>query len=249
MVNLVVDIGNTQAKVAVFDHYKMIRLEFFESLTPERLDTYFASGSPISNSILSSVSGVSVSELEEILRKRTNYMRFSVNLFTTIRNAYKSPHTLGLDRLAGAIGAHGMYPKKNCLIIDAGSCITYDLISSIGVYQGGSISPGLDMRLKALHTFTGKLPLIELEEIFSLEQGVDTRTSILSGVVQGAVFEVVGFITHYMSQYDQLQVILCGGNARFFDTRLKNAIFTDILTLEPNLVLIGLNDIIHQRND
>lgn len=249
MVNLVIDIGNTHAKVAVFDHRKMIRLDFFDSLTPERLDAYFEPGSLISHSILSSVSGISVSKLEEILHQRTDYVRFSVDLSTVIRNAYKSPHTLGLDRLAGAIGAHVIYPTNNCLIIDAGSCITYDLISSIGVYHGGSISPGLHMRLKALHTFTGKLPLIEMEDTFSLQQGVDTRTSILSGVVQGTVFEILGFITYYMSQYEQLQVILCGGDASFFDTRLKNAIFTDILTLEPNLVLIGLNDIIHQRND
>lgn len=105
------------------------------------------------------------------------------------------------------------------------------------------------MRLKALHVFTDKLPLIDFDDSFMFMEGSDTRASILSGVIQGAVLEMQGFITNHISHDTSLQVILCGGDAAFFDTRLKNTIFADTLRTEPNLVLIGLNDIIRQQND
>jgi type III pantothenate kinase len=168
-------------------------------------------------------------------------------LQTGIENKYKSPATLGLDRLAGIIGARTLFPDKNCLVIDAGTCITYDAINKDGVYEGGSISPGLKMRLKAMHNFTRRLPEVELVE-YDDWQGYDTKSAMLSGVLNGAIEEVKGFIEIYNSKYSKLHVILCGGDSIFFDNRLKNSIFAHALKTEPNLVLIGLNEVI-QQND
>ncbi|MFN8406447.1 MAG: type III pantothenate kinase [Sphingobacteriaceae bacterium] len=249
MANLVIDIGNTHTKVAVFNEYKLVSVDHYESLTPQDLLTYLNNKNDITYSILSSVSSSSLADLEEILSEQTIYIRFSTNLATSINNQYKSPQTLGLDRLAGMVGAQTLYPGKNCLVIDAGTCITYDVVNHEGIYNGGSISLGIHMRLKALHVFTDKLPLIDFDDSFMFMEGSDTRASILSGVIQGAVLEMQGFITNHISHDASLQVILCGGDAAFFDTRLKNTIFADTLRTEPNLVLIGLNDIIRQQND
>ena len=247
MLNLVIDIGNTRSKIAFFDNFNLVRLEVTEKLSIGQLQKYIIEEN-VSRSIISSVNN-EVSEMEAILEKHTTYTRFSYKLNTKIKNLYSNPDRLGLDRLAGIIGAQAMFNNTNCLVIDCGTCITYDSIDEAGLYCGGSISAGLNMRLKALNAFTEKLPLIEIDTNFNEWKGADTRSSILSGVIQGAVSEVLGFIKYYTLRYKKLQVLLCGGDAKFFDTRLKNSIFANILHTEPNLVLIGLNEVIHQQND
>lgn len=246
MANLVIDIGNTRTKIAVFHGREIIKTEILDQLTTATLAGYLIK-EDITASIISSVDE-DITELENVLSK-TNYIRFSVQAYSAIHNHYKTPETLGLDRLAGVIGAWVLFPNSNSLVIDAGTCITYDAIDTSGNYYGGSISPGLTMRLKALHTFTGRLPLVELDNVYSIQTGSDTQTSILSGVMQGTVLEITGFIELYKTKHPDLQVILCGGDADFFDTRLKNSIFAPIIKREPNLVLIGLNEVIHQHND
>ncbi len=153
---------------------------------------------------------------------------------------------MGLDRIAGVIGAKSLFPDTNCLVIYAGTCITYDAVDLAGVYEGGSISPGLKMRLKAMHKFTGRLPEVELSN-YADWRGYDTPSAMLSGVLNGCTEELRGMIEIYRSRYPGLQVILCGGDAIFFDTRLKNSIFAHTLKTEPNLVLIGLNEVIEQQ--
>lgn len=248
MINLVIDIGNTHTKVAIFDHQVLRKVDHYESLKLQHIHSYLTN-KEITHSILSSVSLDHIAELEELLAKQTTYIHFATHLATTINNQYQSPETLGLDRLAGLVGAQALHPHKNCLVVDTGTCITYDAVSKKGLYYGGSISPGIYMRLKALHTFTDKLPLVDLDFEFTAVEGTDTRTSILSGVTQGAILELQGFIKNYQLRYPDLQVILCGGDAFFFDARLKNTIFAHLLSVEPHLVLIGLNEIIHQQND
>jgi type III pantothenate kinase len=249
MKNLIIDIGNTHTKVAVFDGGVLIKVDHYESpLQPQHIYSYLDE-KKITHSILSSVSLDRVTELERILEEQTTYIRFAAYLATTIDNQYKSPETLGLDRLAGIVGAQALYPHSNCLVIDAGTCITYDVITKQGAYYGGSISPGIHMRLKSLHAFTDKLPLVKLDFEFTDIEGTDTLTSILAGVTQGTVLELQGFIKNYRLRHPDLQVILCGGDAIFFDTRLKNSIFAHNLSIEPHLVLIGLNEIIRQQND
>jgi type III pantothenate kinase len=159
-----------------------------------------------------------------------------------ISHRYKTLDTLGADRIAGVVAVHALYPGKNVLLIETGTCITYDLISADGIYQGGGISPGLHMRFMALHTFTHKLPLIEPVSNPAL-LGDSTETSILSGVVNGLKAEVEGIISLYESNYENLTIILSGGNLDYFDKNLKNNIFA-----VPNIVLTGLN-IILEFND
>jgi type III pantothenate kinase len=247
MVNLVIDIGNSSTKVAVFNNRQLSYLENHHVIDSDLL-TGLISHFEIRNSIISSVNG-EIGEFEEILRGNTTYNRFSVSDQSIVNVTYQSPQTLGLDRLAAVIGARTCYPGRNCLVIDAGTCITYDAVDAEGTYSGGSISPGLNMRFKAMHSFTGRLPLLSADENFSRMQGSDTATSMISGAQNGIYWEVLGFIQHYSLQYPDLQTILCGGDSKFFDTRLKSSIFAHAFKTEPHLVLIGLNEVIYQHND
>lgn len=244
MAQLVVDIGNSRTKVAIFDDHKLIRKEIIDRLLPDSLNV-FLEEYDIRESIISSVND-EIDTLENILFARTRYTRFSTQLKTGIDNRYRSKETLGLDRLAGIIGAKTLFPGRNCLVIDVGTCITYDVIDESGVYCGGSISPGIKMRLKAMHSFTGRLPSVEVID-FNESEGYDTVTSMLSGAMNGALYELKGFIENYNLQYADLQTILCGGDAIFFDTKFKSSIFAHTLKTEPDLVLIGLNEVIHQQ--
>lgn len=244
MLQLVIDIGNSRTKAAIFDDQKLVKMDILKYPDTDYVLSYFNDYN-IQHSIISSVND-DIHVLEDALAQRTNYIRFSAQLNNSIDNRYKTPGTLGLDRLAGVIGAKTIFPVRDCMVIDAGTCITYDAIDKNGVYKGGSISPGLKMRFKAMHTFTGRLPLVELADFDGLE-GYDTVTSMLSGVVNGTLSEIKGFIETYRSEYSDLQIILCGGDANFFDTRLKSSIFAHTLKTEPNLVLIGLNEVIHQQ--
>jgi type III pantothenate kinase len=247
MANLVVDIGNSRAKLAVFRDRELIRSAAFTELQPETVETLIREYQ-VSSSILSSVTAFD-EKLVSILENNTRYIRFSSEQPAFVRVNYRTPETLGLDRLAGVIAAHALFPEQPALVIDAGTCITYDLVDAEGNYSGGSISPGLDMRLKAMHTFTGRLPLVERSESIEEPFGRDTRTSMLSGVLEGTWHEVRGFIEAYNREYNGVQVVLCGGDAEFFDTRLKNSIFAHSVKTEAHLVLIGLNEVIHHYND
>lgn len=244
MANLVIDIGNSRTKLAVFRGRKLVESFKVDKLDTDQLDR-FLNEHGITHSIVSSVND-DIKDLEKLLKAKTQFIRFSTELKTRIVNKYKSPETLGLDRLAGVIAAKALFPDTNCLVIDAGTCITYDAIDKEGVYFGGSISPGLKMRLDAMHKFTGRLPKVEYSN-YADWQGFDTNSAMLSGVVNGSFQELKGMIEVYNSHYLGLQVILCGGDAIFFDSRLKNSIFAPTLKTEPNLVLIGLNEVIEQQ--
>lgn len=253
MANLVIDIGNTRTKLAVFEYDRLQFMETGKVPEPAALKEFLETHR-IDTSIISSVNE-EVAELETVLNRRTRYIRFTAGTRNGISNRYKSRETLGLDRLAGVIGAHALHPGKASLVIDAGTCITYDAIDEHGIYLGGSISPGLNMRLKAMHTFTGRLPLISLQvegrtaqQVASDWYGDDTASAMLSGVLNGTLGEVSEFIGTYHSKYKELEVILCGGDANFFDSRLKNSIFAHTLKTEPHLVLIGLNEVIRYND-
>ncbi len=247
MINLVIDIGNTFTKVALFDNRNIIELNKFERFGISDLKKII-SQKKIEWAILSSVNQ-EVNEVEEFLETNYKYVRFNSTMPAGVINHYSTPQTLGLDRFAAVIGVASMFPQTNCLVIDAGTCITYDFIDKDKNYWGGSISPGLSMRFKSMHTLTGRLPLVAYNSEFENFYGDDTQTAILSGVQQGMIYETLGFINEYASRYSGLQVILCGGDVKFFDTRLKNSIFANSLKTEPHLVLIGLNEVIHQRTN
>jgi type III pantothenate kinase len=154
-------------------------------------------------------------------------------------NLYATPLTLGVDRLAGVCGAQQIFPLQHCLVIDAGTCITYDFLDKEGKYYGGGISPGLKMRFQAVHTFTAKLPLVTPKGHVPLI-GNSTESCIQSGVVNGVLAELDGIIDQYGKKFEGLRVILCGGDAMFFENQLKASIFAS-----PELVLIGLNSILN----
>lgn len=190
----------------------------------------------ITSSILSSVKGVDA-EISAIVEVYSTEV-LSEKTSLPIINNYKTPLTLGKDRLAAVIGASVLYPGKDVLVFDAGTCLTIDFINLDKEYVGGRISPGIEMRYNALHTFTDKLPLIRSEKN-ALVIGNDTKTSIISGVQQGILAEVKTIISEYKSQNADTFFVFTGGDSFYFEKELKNSIFAN-----PNLVLIGLNEIL-----
>ena len=247
MKTLVIDIGNSLTKVAVFDGDNILFVEKSPNLNSAYVNS-IVQEYHIQKTIISSVLVKNADGLSALAKKR-NFLWFNSQTKLPISNLYLSPETLGLDRLAGVVGAKKLYENNPVLVIDAGTCITYDYTDKCGQYFGGSISPGIQMRLNALHEQTGKLPLVPFDENFTSSFGVNTQQSILSGVINGILGEAKAFIEHYVSLNADLKIILCGGNARFFDTRFKNSIFAHHIINEPNLVLIGLNTIVNFQND
>ena len=237
IVNLIIDIGNSSAKLAVFNHGEIIYfLRCSHDMLNNLSDLY--EQYPITRGIVSSVV-----ELSEDIQQILKNLPFPVVEFTyetpiPIKNLYESPKTLGMDRLAAAVAANMIYPNRQVLIIDAGTCITYDLIDELGQYHGGNISPGVDIRLKALQTFTGKLPLVSKEGEKPL-LGKDTDTAIRSGVIRGIEYEMNGYLVELKKIYPSLLIFLTGGSEFSFDTKLKSSIFADVY-----LVLKGLNRIL-----
>jgi type III pantothenate kinase len=235
-IKLITDFGNTLQKLAVFDGKNLHIKEVFQDLKPDGLIRFIKKNGPFQGIILSSVSNHSV-ELEKILSKSGKFILLDSRTPIPFKNLYQTPETLGKDRIAAVTGAWSMFQGKNILVIDAGTCITYDLITSKGEYLGGGISPGIRMRFQAMHTFTGKLPLVEPEDFDELI-GRSTRESLLSGVYNGVMAEISELIRMYENKFGDLTVILTGGDYQFLHNKLKINIFA-----VPELVLLGLNDI------
>jgi type III pantothenate kinase len=234
--NLIIDIGNTRTKIAVFENGKINTYSAFETFTPNDL-IKISSDQEIRYCIISSVNDIDRSIISFLSAK---YSLFILDAKTPLplKNHYETPETLGKDRLAAAVAAGNLFPGSDVLVIDAGTAITYDLILGGKIYMGGGISPGLDMRFKALNAFTGKLPLVGDISPAPLT-GSNTIDSIRSGVINGTVCEIEGIISLYQQKYPSLEVILTGGNHYFFDKQLKIKTFA-----APNLVLVGLNIIL-----
>ena len=196
-----------------------------------------------SRAILATVIDLSEAVEQQLARLPVPLLRLDADTALPVENLYETPRTLGYDRIAAVVGAHERCPNRDILVIDAGTCITYELIDAAGRYHGGNISPGLQMRLKALHAFTGKLPLVSAKGR-TLSIGKDTDTAIRAGVLQGIAYEISGYIERLTEKYPQLLVFLTGGDDFSFDTKLKNVIFADRF-----LVLKGLNRILNYNND
>lgn len=243
MHNLVIDIGNTNSKIAVFKNSALI---LFESLDHIDLDilTGLLKKHSIVNATVSSVKQ-DASAIIAVLESNTKYIPFSTLVNTGVKNYYQSVTTLGQDRWAKVIAVYHAYPQQNCLIVDAGTCITYDLLNDKGEYFGGSISPGIQMRFEALNHYTGKLPLVKWNrELQHIPQGTNTDTAIINGVLQGAINEVEGFINLQNKENTDLKVVITGGDATFLLEQLKNSIFAPQIIHDPYLVLKGLNEVI-----
>ncbi|WP_316813492.1 type III pantothenate kinase [Pedobacter heparinus] len=243
MHNLVIDIGNTNSKLAVFKEKTLVDYQVLKQIVPADL-LKLIKAYPILNATISSV-GEDLQEVISVIKSNTNYIPFSTKINTGIKNNYQSLSTLGLDRWAKVIAANTCYTGKNCLMIDAGTCITYDLLNSESEYSGGSISLGVAMRFKALHHFTGRLPQVAWDrENIEIPAGTDTVSAIKNGVLQGIIHEVEGFISSYNEENKGLTVLLTGGDAAFLLEQLKNSIFAPQIIHDPYLVLKGLNEVI-----
>jgi type III pantothenate kinase len=234
MTNLVIDYGNSSAKVGIFEDHTL-REKLVISDTTELKK--FLDQSRQENFIISSVSHDPVEVSSWVVHVRKKFILHHT-LPLPITNRYGSPSTLGPDRLAGVCGAQQMFPEQNCLVVDAGTCITYDFIDASGSFLGGGISPGLSMRFQAVHTFTKKLPLVAPVEGITLI-GANTQECIQSGVINGLIEELNGIISQYQHKFTDLKVIFCGGDVHFFENKLKASIFA-----VPELVLSGLNSIL-----
>lgn len=243
MRNLVIDIGNTFSKLAVFEQKELIHFEQLEKVEENGL-LNLINEYRIENSTVSSVSN-QIENLETLLKKNTHYTRFGTAITGEVKSHYESPTTLGLDRWAKVIAAHCLYRGNNTLMIDAGTCITYDVLTATDEYFGGSISLGLNMRFKALNHYTGRLPLVNWDKAQTeIAEGTNTQNAIKRGVLQGAVNEIEGFIALEQKRNKNLKVILTGGDSLFLTKQLKNSIFAAQITHEPYLVLKGLNEVI-----
>jgi len=238
--NLTIDIGNTLVKVAVFEdgeevYFKTFTLENFL----EKLKNILKEYSQVSNLIISSVS----KDIEEILKevpKHIQVLELSATTPVPFRNLYKTPQSLGIDRIALVVGAVKEFLDKDVLIIDAGTCITYDIVTKKKEYLGGVISPGINMRLKAMHNFTSKLPLVSINEEININNiGTTTQENLEIGAVMGTIMEIDGFIDRYKLQYQDLTVILTGGDSQLLSKKVKNSIFAPY-----NFLLKGLNHIL-----
>lgn len=232
--NIVIDRGNSSFKCGLF-YGGVLEEEFFSAEESQVVD--WVEDKKPEYILFSSVAG------DEGVDWKSKFPAVRIifvdkNISLPFKNLYGTPETLGADRVAAVAGAFALFPRKNCLVIDTGTCITYDFLDFDGNYQGGGISPGLQMRFRALNQFTAKLPLVEKVDETELI-GTDTRHSILSGVLHGTVAEVEGIITKYRQKHGELQVIMCGGDTKFFESKLKEHIFA-----VANLVLIGLNRIL-----
>lgn len=234
---LAVDIGNTRTKIALFEKDRISDILVFEKKNfLKNFKKIFYKTHSKAKIILSSV-GKFDQETFEWLKQHTDIIVISHRTNFPFTNSYHTPNTLGIDRMVLSAGAVLEFPQQNRLVIDAGTCITFDFIDKNDRYIGGSISPGIQLRYKALNEYTEKLPQLEFENINYLT-GVSTQQSIHSGVINGTLAEIEGFIHQYRSQHPDLTVILTGGDTDFLAKRLKNTIFAN-----SNFLLESLNSL------
>ncbi len=234
--NLVFDIGNTQYKLSIFYNNKMVFHQYLDDLNQKLLNK-LTEEYPIKKAICSDTRGIDLSRIQEYI-PNIPFIELTHKTKVPLQLNYKTPETLGKDRIAGAVGATSIFPNTPVLIIDIGTALTIDFVSEKQVFEGGIISPGQELRFKALHNFTGKLPLLEPANETDL-RGNSTKTAMQFGVQNGMLFEINEYISRYKNQYPDLKTIITGGDAYLFDTKIKYAIFA-----EPFLVPIGLNTII-----
>ncbi len=238
--NLVIDQGNSSAKVEIFEGEKVVFYQKYERFSVEEAESLLREYD-CRQAILSTV----VDEDEQLTRylsdKLEKWVCLTNETTIPIEILYETPKTLGRDRIAVCVGANYLMPDTNLLVIDVGTAITFDIVNSQNQYVGGNISLGIDMRRKALHTFTAKLPLIEVDDDAKMI-GTTTETAIESGIIHGIAGEINSFIAAVSEVYPNLNVFLTGGSAKCFEKRIKSKIFA-----ERNLVHIGLNRILNYR--
>ncbi|MDA3879467.1 MAG: type III pantothenate kinase [Prolixibacteraceae bacterium] len=238
MPNLVVDIGNTRTKVAVFEQNKIVMSFPTNELTVNDITSIKNEYPEIESAIFSTVRS-NADVLHPMLKANfKKVVELNQNTQLPIEICYETTSTLGKDRIAAAVGANYFYPNCDLLVIDAGTAITYDFVNYNNQYTGGFITPGLNMRFKALHQFTDKLPLLKASAPQN-HQGRNTTESIIGGIQMGLEGEIGRIITHFQSKSDEMLIILTGGDTKYFEKLLKNYNFVSL-----EIILPGLNTIL-----
>ena len=234
---LVADIGNTRTKATIFFNEKI----FFESeKNPEELFSFLKKGNISIKKALICETGKDEIFLNLLNRHNIPYEYLSSSTCTPIHSKYSTAETLGTDRVAAICGAQALHPNANLLCITAGTCITYNLLTTEKIFMGGSISPGINMRLKAMAHFTAKLPLVDWDfEVLPALLANNTKDSLLSGAIHGTIKEIEGIIDEYQNTFNNLKIIITGGDASFLAANVKKD-----LILRPNLILEGLYTIL-----
>lgn len=241
--NLVVDIGNTRIKAAFFEGNTL--LEPYASWNANEEEAVFLkwlANQTAENCIFSSVGKELAIRMQEVLSVKSRIIQLDEQTALPFKNQYETPKTLGKDRLAAVAGAWHLFPDKDCLVIDAGTCVTYDFLRADGVYVGGNIAPGLQMRLDAMHHFTARLPRPGLDDLPRQPIGYNTQTALQNGAIQGLLAEIAWHSQLFGQNPDNVQVVLTGGDAIFLAKQTKLKIFA-----EPRLVLLGLHKILQHN--
>jgi type III pantothenate kinase len=233
--NLVIDRGNSRIKAGLYNEKTLVNKFSFST---EAQLVSFLQDKDLNHILISSVAQPA-NELLAILNASGKKIELTHRSPVPIKNLYATPETLGVDRLAAACGALDIFPNRNCLVIDIGTCINYEFVDAQASYHGGAISPGIKIRYEGMHKFTGQLPLIANDSKAAPLIGDTTETCMRSGVINGMIAEINGIIGKYQEIYPGLGVILCGGDYPLFENQLKPHIF-----VAPDLVLIGLNRIL-----
>lgn len=239
--NLIIDIGNSYTKTAVFQKGKFLKQSITENakLQNDYPETFFSADYTITAVIVSSVKKQLPEAINEIKKKIPEFWVLHQNTPLPIKNLYQTPETLGKDRLAAAVGANALFPETNLLVIDAGTALTVDFVSDKNAFTGGIISPGLQMRFNALHKMTDRLPLCFPDAEFSEISAQRTEDALKAGVQNSMIFEISTYIDRYSYNYPGLKTVLTGGDVFFFANTLKKKIFA-----KPDLVIFGLNKIL-----
>jgi type III pantothenate kinase len=241
--NLVIDIGNTKTKLSIFKNGEIVYFSALEKINTGHILNLQRKFPGLDKAIISSVKKYS-NEIKDYLKKKFRlFIELNAGTPLPLENCYQSKDTLGNDRIAAAVGAYTLFPGKNVLVIDAGTAITYDIVNDKKQYLGGNISPGIEMRYKALQHYTDNLPLVTKKKFDDLF-GRTTEEAIRAGVQHGVAFEADKTIDSFKEFYKNLEVIITGGDANFFVMKLKNSFFVDF-----NLIAIGLNSIIEYNGE
>lgn len=233
---LCLDFGNTRLKAAIFENDVFKVEEVLPDDSKSTIERLVSMYHP-HKTILSSVINHNF-EIEEILSRQSKFHKISHHSRVNFTSPTGKPETIGADRLALMAAAVHYFPKKNSLVVALGSCITYNFINQNHEFLGGSISPGMEMRFKAMNEYTALLPLVQKDWNFPII-GYDTKTNLQSGVIAGITYEIDGYIDFYAEKYGNFNVVLTGGDAGYFARQLKNKIFADLNFLFKGLYALS----------
>ncbi len=239
--NLVIDIGNSFYKLAVIDKGAVLHYSRQKKVLVHDIRAIY-SKYPFTRVAMASVRRSHPGFIHH-LKKNYHLLIVDHDTPVPVKILYETPETLGLDRLCGVVGANVLHPSQNALVIDIGTCMTMDFIDAQGQYHGGNISPGVDLRLRAMHAFTSQLPLAERKLSRNLLLGKTTEQALQNGAIMGLRYEIMGFIKTLTEKYGHADVILTGGDAEYFGEFIDSRIF-----VRPNLVLIGLNEVLEYNS-